>query len=132
MIPKTVSLEDFEMEEQPSYTHKMRLDDKRIIGYAENIEAVKQSAYKILGTERYQYVMYSWDYGLETLDLFGEPVSYVCPELERRITEALTCDDRIESVSNFEFDTLVKGIVKAAFTVHTVFGDTAMEKEVNI
>ena len=90
MIPKTVSLEDFEMEEQPSYTHKMRLDDKRIIGYAENIEAVKQSAYKILGTERYQYVMYSWDYGLETLDLFGEPVSYVCPELERRITEALT------------------------------------------
>ena len=64
--------------------------------------------------------------------LYGEPISYVCPELERRITEALTWDDRIEDVSDFEFDTSVKGIVHASFIVHTVFGDIDAEKEVNI
>ena len=47
--------------------------------------------------------MYSWDYGVELADLFGEPVSYVCPELERRITEALLQDGRIEGVDGFSF-----------------------------
>ena len=75
--------------------------------------------------------MYSWDYGIETIDLYGEPVSYVCPELERRITEALTWDDRIESVDNFEFNISQKGMIHVTFTVHTIFGDTEAEKEVN-
>ena len=56
---------------------------------------MKQAIYKILNTERYQYVMYSWNYGIETLDLYGEPVSWGCPELESRIREALMTDDRI-------------------------------------
>ena len=75
----------------------------------------------MLNTERYQYLIYSWDYGVELLDLFGEPISYVCPELERRITEALLQDDRIEEVDGFEFE-VSGGTVKASFTVHTVFG----------
>ena len=75
--------------------------------------------------------MYSWNYGIELLDLFGMPVSYVCPELERRITEALTWDDRIESVDNFEFDLSKKGVVHVSFTAHTIFGDVEAEREVN-
>ena len=134
MIPSDTAFleQDFEVEEQPTKTYKMNLEDSRTRGYTDGLEAVKQAIYKILNTERYQYIMYSWDYGIELLDLYGEPISYVCPELERRITEALTWDDRIEDVSDFEFDSSVKGIVHASFVVHTVFGDIDAEKEVNI
>ena len=75
--------------------------------------------------------MYSWNYGIETLDLYGEPISYVCPELERRITEALLWDERIESVDNFEFDLPQKGVVHVSFTAHTIFGDVEAERTVN-
>lgn len=134
MIPSaTVFLkEDFKIEEQPTYTYKMNLQSDSVRGYADELEAMKQAVYKILLTERFQYIMYSGNYGIETLDLYGQHLSYVCPELERRITEALLWDERIQSVDNFEFDVSKKGIVKASFTVHTVFGDVLTEREVKI
>ncbi len=110
MIPSTTGFldKDFEITQQPTYTHLMQLDNKVIRGYTDGQEAMRQAIFKILQTERYQYVIYSWNYGIETLDLYGQPVAWVCPELERRITEALTCDDRITSVSDFDFDTSKK------------------------
>ena len=133
MIPSTTAFleQDFEIEEQPTHTYKMNLTSELIRGYTDGQEAMKQAIYKILNTERYQYVMYSWNYGIELLDLYGEPVSYVCPELERRITEALTWDDRIQSVDNFEFNISKKGEILVTFTAHTVFGDVVAEKVVN-
>lgn len=121
----------FEIEEQPSKTFKMNINDMSVRGYADGLEAMRQAVYKILMTERFRYVMYSGNYGMETEDLFGREASYVCPELERRITEALTWDDRIEGVDNFAFDISKKGVVKVSFTVHTVFGDIDAQREVN-
>lgn len=133
MIPSTTAFleQDFEIIEQPTHTYKMNLESNLIRGYTDGQEAMKQAIYKILNTERYQYVMYSWNYGIELLDLYGEPVSYVCPELERRITEALTWDDRIQTVDNFEFNISKKGEILVTFTAHTVFGDVVAEKVVN-
>lgn len=133
MMPSTTAFleQDFEITEQPTHTYKMNLESNLIRGYTDGQEAMKQAIYKILNTERYQYVMYSWNYGIELLDLYGEPVSYVCPELERRITEALTWDDRIQSVDNFEFNISKKGEILVTFTAHTVFGDVVAEKVVN-
>ena len=133
MIPSTAGFlnRDFEIEEQPDRTWRMRTEDKHVQGYADGLEAVKQAIYKILMTERYQYIMYSWNYGIELLDLFGEPVTYVCPELKRRISEALLCDDRIRNVDHFEFSYPQKGVIHVSFTVHTLYGDVDVEKEVN-
>lgn len=133
MIPSTTAFleQDFELENQPTHTYKMNLESNLIRGYTDGQEAMKQAIYKILLTERYQYVMYSWNYGIELLDLYGMPVSYVCPELERRISEALLWDDRIQSVNNFEFDISKKGVVHVSFTAHTIFGDVQAEREVN-
>lgn len=128
MIPIINDADVIEISTEPTYTYKAETDSVR--GYVDGIEAMKQAVYKILLTERYRYIMYSGNYGIETADLFGEPLSYVSSELERRITEALTQDDRIESVSDFEFDTPSRGTVHAAFTVHTVFGDISAEREV--
>ena len=133
MIPSTAGFlnQDFEIEEQPSLTYKMDMDNNVVRGYTDELGAVKQAIYKIIMTERYQYIMYSWNYGIELMDLYGEPITYVCPELKRRISEALLWDDRIQSVDSFEFDFPQKGIVHVTFTAHTLFGDVQAEREVN-
>lgn len=133
MIPSTNNIlsYDLEMETEPSVTYKMNIKQDIINGTVDELEAMKQVIYKILNTERYQYIIYSWNYGIELMDLFGMPVIYVIPELERRITEALIQDERIESVDDFEFDSSEKRTVKASFTVHTIFGDVQTEKVVN-
>jgi hypothetical protein len=132
MIPSTNGFleQDFVIEEQPSKTYKMHLDENIILGYTDGQEAMVQVIFNILNTERYQYVIYSWNYGIELIDLYGQPVSYVIPELKRRITEALTWDERIIGVDNFSFD-VDKGKITCNFTVHTIFGDIETEKVVN-
>lgn len=126
-------LQDLTITEQPTKTYKMDLDTcVSVRGYTDEQEAMKQVIYKILNTERYKYVMYSWNYGVELEDLFGEPVTYVVPELERRITEALTQDSRIQEVTDFEFDTSKRGTVHVTFVANTKYGGIAAETEVNI
>lgn len=134
MIPSTVGFlaQDFVIEEQPSLTYKMDLNGDSVRGFVDEQEAMKQAIFRILSTERYQYIIYPWWYGIETIDLYGEPVTYVCPELERRITEALLTDTRINSVTDFEFDLEVKGVVHAMFTVNTIYGEIKADKGVNI
>ena len=89
----------------PSMTYRMSEEKKEVRGALDGMEAVKQAVYKILQTERYKYVIYDWNYGVELEDLFGKAVSFVIPELQRRITEALLADDRIEAVTEFSFET---------------------------
>lgn len=133
MIPTTNTLlnTEVELETQPSKNYKMHFAEEVINGFRDELSAMEQVIFKILNTERYQYQIYSWNYGVEFLDLFGEPISYICPEIERRITEALVQDDRIESVDSFIFDTSEKKKVHVTFTAHTIFGDVNSEKVVN-
>lgn len=121
-----------ELWKQPSKNYRMQLDGNRITGICDGKEAMRQVIYKILNTERYRYVIYSWNYGIELDDLFGMPPDFVCPELERRVTEALLQDDRITEVKDFVFDTSHQGVVHAAFTVLTDVGEIQAEKEVEI
>lgn len=132
MIPSTNTLLTTELtiETQPSKDYKLNTQQKNINGFADNLEAMEQVVYKILNTERYQYPIYSWNYGIELQDLFGMPVTWVCPELQRRIEEALLHDDRITAVTNFEFDTTTRRTVKAKFTVKTIFGEIQSERAV--
>lgn len=91
MIPKTQGLlrEPIEIVEEPSYTYRLDLNSNIISGMTDGLEAVKQAVYHRIGIERYQYPIYSWEYGLQTYDLYGKPMPYVMPELKRRIIEAL-------------------------------------------
>lgn len=133
MIPQNDGLNaDIKIVERPSKTYKMDLDNDVIIGYADRLEAMRQAVYKIIRTERYKYIIYSWDYGIELEDLFGMPVSYCIPEIERRIVEALLQDTRILEVTNFEFDTPKRGIVYVKFEVYTIFGKFEVDREVQI
>lgn len=103
----------------------------RINGYVDDIDAIKQAIYLILSIERYKHIIYSWDYGVELLDLYGKPLPYVMAELPRRITEALTQDNRIEDVTDFEFERNGKRL-HATFTVVTNAGTLTTDLEVEV
>jgi hypothetical protein len=122
--------QDFTIEES-SRTHKLNLNELTISGYTDEQEAMIQAIFLILNIERYEYLIYSWNYGIELTDLFGQPTSFVIPELERRITEALIQDSRITKVDNFTFETN-RNKVYTKFTAHTIFGDIEIEKVVTI
>lgn len=133
MIPQTENelKNDFEFEELPTNTFKLNNSYNQIYGFTDGLEAMKQAIYLILNIERYEYLIFSWNYGIELADLFGEPISFVMAELERRISEALLQDSRITSVEDFEFDS-ERNKVFCKFKVYTIYGEIETEKVVNV
>lgn len=126
MIPKIKTSADITVKELPTKTHRMELyEGNYILGFVDSLKAMEQAIYKILRTERYKYIIYSWIYGIELEDLFGMPVEYCVVELERRISEALLQDNRITAVNGFEFDTESERgtILIKKFIAETVFGE---------
>lgn len=126
-----VSIINFDVRQEPSKTFKLNIEKNRVDGICDDVEALKQTIFLILNTERYEHLIYSRNYGVELNDLIGEPISYVIPELERRITEALIQDDRIENIDNFEFQN-IRGKVQCRFSVHTKYGNIKAEKVVSV
>jgi len=118
-------------ETSKTYAIKNIKDNFRIKSNVDEIEAVKQTIYLTLSIERYDYIMFSWDYGIELSELFGREKEYVIPELSRRITEALIQDDRINSVDNFNFK-VEKNIYTVSFEVSTIYGSINITKEVSL
>lgn len=132
MIPSIdVLTEEITEEVYPTKTYKIVFDKDRINGYTDELDAIMQAIYLILSTERYQYIIYSWDYGVELVDLIGQPMPYVMSEIPRRITEALTQDDRIDDVVDFEFEQNGKKL-HVTFTVVSIIGNIPTELEVDV
>ncbi len=130
MIPQIQDdILDAEIETQPSKTYFLDIAENRIRGTVNELEAVRQAVYLILNTERYDYLIYSWDYGVELKELFGEQKEYAYPEIKRCITEALLQDERIAAVDAFEFEAGKKSN-HIKFSVHTIFGDMEVETDV--
>lgn len=131
MLPETGGIleRDFEVTARPSKSY--RLDGKHVRGAVDGLEAVRQAVYCILNTERYENVIYSWNYGVELKDLIGKPSGIVKSKLKKRIREALMQDDRITGVDAFSF-TQEGRKLHALFTVHTNLGNFESEKEVVI
>lgn len=126
-----IDLMEFGLEQQPGYTYKLDIDKGRIKGMTNDADAMLQAVYLMLSVERYAYPIYSYNYGVELADLIGQPKDYIMSEVKRRITEALTQDNRIESVDEWKFETTKKSVI-VTFTVHTIYGNVETTKEVDI
>lgn len=129
MIPSD-SISDFTIETEPSYTYRLDIENNRIRGMCDKTEAMKQAIYKILKTERYKSLIYSWNYGSEFEMLYGKQISFVKSRLYSVIKEALLSDERIKSVSEFTVKSLDKRLLEVSFTAGTIFGDIDITKEV--
>ena len=132
MIPNIPKLaEEITEVTYPNRTYRLVVEGDRISGYVDDLEAVKQAIFLILSTERYKHNIYSWDYGIELLDLIGEPIPYVMADLPRRIKEALTQDNRITDVTDFSFERKGSKLM-TTFTVVTNVGNISSELEVDV
>ena len=120
-----------EVQEQTSKTYYLNIEKNTISNFCDGIEAMKQAIYCILNTERFEHLIYSWNYGIELKHLIGENTTIAIPELERVITEALMQDTRISEVNNFTFE-VKENTITAKFTVITTVGEIETEKVVSI
>lgn len=118
-------------EQMTSRTYNINRNTNRISGYIDDKDAIVQAIYLILQTERYESMIYNWYYGVEFDGLIGKNKDYVTSELQRVIREALTEDDRITEVSDFDI-TYTDDSALIVFLVQTNIGDITIEWEVNI
>lgn len=115
--------------EQPSRTYRLDIANRRISGMIDDLDAIKQAVYKILLTERFGYLIYSGNYGVDSGPITSDRM-YFESQTKRRIKEALTQDQRINDVQGFTFSyngdhALVQ------FTVVTQYGRFQSSKEVS-
>lgn len=120
-----------EFVQQPSLTWYINQETGRIQGEITGIEAVAQAVDIILNVERFRWQIYKPYSGVQWNGLLGQDPGYVASELQRRITAALTMDDRIRGISDFSY-TASGNTISASFTVNTVYGDTQTTVEVNV
>lgn len=104
----------------PSKGFKLDEQNYQISGMIDEIDSLRQSIHCILRTERGKYPIYSNSYGVDLGDIYGKDRRFVLPQLEMRISDALTQDDRIIAVNNFSFSTERNKYV-VSFVVENIF-----------
>lgn len=114
---------------KPSKTWQIK--DGHIAGMIDGLGAVSQAIDLMLATERFEYEIYSTDFGMETKDLIGQRREYIQGDLQRRIEECLAEDDRVTGIADFSIDFDGETAI-ATFTVNTIFGDLQKEEGVTI
>lgn len=115
-------------------TYKARtykLSKTKIEGFVDRLDALKQSIYKVLATEQFEYPIYSFNYGIAWKQLIGEEQPYVRAEMKRMIIETLEKDDRILEIDSFKFE-FEEDHCTCNFDVHSIYGDFNIETEVTV
>lgn len=130
MIPKN-ELDSLEIVEEIETTRTYKFIEDNLSGYISKLEALEQAIYKVLSTEKYEYPIYSFSYGIELESLVGKDPDYVKIELKRRIEECLLEDERIEGVTDFEF-TQEGDCLYCSFNVLSIYGEISITKGVDI
>ena len=93
--------------------------------------ALEVWVYKALKTERFEYLAYSWQYGIELKPFIGKVmgVQERYSELRRVITECLMVNPYIRSIDSFSITPENRAeLVRVHITLTTVYG----EVEINV
>ena len=115
---------------QATKTYKMDLSTGRVTGYVDGTDAMRQAILKILLTERFTYLIYSWNYGIELNGVFGRSTQTLTGEARRIVQEALLADSRITGITNFSVVQLDRRTISIQFTAETIFGEIPVERAV--
>lgn len=116
--------------DQTTRTYKMDLEAGRVAGFVDNTEAMEQVIFKILSTERFDFLIYSWNYGTETKAAVGKSFPVFSSEIKRVIREALLTDSRITDVVDFAVARIDKRTADVSFTAETIFGRIDVKRTV--
>lgn len=130
--PPLEEVADFDTRPEPSRTYQLDFNSKRIVGMVDGKDAVTQMIYKTLQTERYAWLIYDWDYGMELEQYLGLSYDYIAADLERSVTEALWMDDRVLEIRDFSIQKTRIDALCVQFTAVTTEGDTKITWEVKL
>lgn len=122
---------DLVIQDQTYQNKTYQLSETKIEGFVDELAALKQTIYKVLSTERYEYPIYSFSYGVAWQQLIGEDPPYVRAEMKRMIQETLLRDSRILDVDGFEFE-FSGDACHCTFQVQSIYGEVEIEKEAEI
>ena len=95
-----------------------------------SLDAIAQDVKFAISTERNMYPIMGPNFGVELLDLIGQDASYVQAQIKRRISDALSIDDRISSISTFKFSQTDPEVLHVSFIVSTKIGDIQMTTDI--
>lgn len=98
--------------------------------YVTGKDAVKVWIYKALKTERFSYLAYSWQFGIELYPFINKVmgVQERYSELKRVITECLMVNPYIVSIDGIEFTPENKGeYVTTTVKLTTVYGEVSVD-----
>lgn len=129
MIPDASIDTDLTITDETETDKTYKISGTVIQGFIDGMDALQQAIFKVLDTEKYEYPIYSFDYGIELDNLIGKDPTYVQLELKRRITECLLADDRVQNVDNFTF-TATGDELLCTFDVESIYGTISVTKEV--
>ena len=106
-------------------------EESRQLGDVEqSVDAIAQDLKFALATERNKYPIMGSNFGVEFLDLIGQDRAYVRAQLKKRISDALSIDDRVNSISSFEFTYPDANSIAISFIVETKLGNVKMSTEI--
>lgn len=119
-----------EAAEKPSLTYRLDLENGRIVGKVDGLEAVNQSIRKAIITPRFKCLIYDSQYGCEAEEaIISKDASpeYIEAVTEGFVKDALRPDTRILSVHDFLFEFRGDGAY-ISFRAETIFGETTIEE----
>lgn len=126
-----INIQDVEFQSQPDLTWWRDPDTNRIAGTADGHKAVAQAVEVMLLVERFRWQIYKPFFGMEWEGLLGQNPGYAASQLQRRIREAVTIDDRVTGISGFSY-TVSGDTMTAQVTVNTVYGPLNQTVEVTL
>ncbi len=94
----------------------------------EGDEAIKIWIYKALSTERFRYLAYSWQYGIELRPFIGKVmgVQQRYSEIKRVIIECLMVNPYIKSIDSVEI-THKGDSVSISIVISTIYGEVSVD-----
>lgn len=119
-----------EAEEQPSLTYRLDLENGRIVGRVDKLEAVNQAIRKAIITPRFKCLIYDNQYGSEVEEAIitkDASKEYIEAVTEGFIKDALRPDTRILSIYDFSFE-FREDRAYVFFRADTIFGETEIEE----
>lgn len=121
-----------EAEELPSKTYRLDLDEGRITGYVDELEAVNQAIRKAIITPRFKCLIYDDQYGSEIKEaIIADDATreYTEAVMENFIKDTLLPDTRILEVYDFTF-AFKEDKACISFKADTIFGETEIEEAI--
>ena len=83
-------------------------------------------------TERYAYLIYDDNYGIELEQYIGRGFDYLEATIEETLKEALLIDLRITNVIVTEIKKIKNDIAQIKFDVESIYGNLQMEVTINV